>query len=103
MKQTIWVLAAALTMPAVTAMGQQNSMSSGDGSNHASQPTQEQNHAMQSGSPNDNGGGLMGDYGKNESGKKAKKKHHHKKPKKHSAPTDERQVGGGTGGGTSPQ
>ncbi len=109
MKKTIWVLAAALTMPAVAVLGQQSGMANGNESNHAGQSstnrsTHDENHAMQTGSPNDNGGGLRGEYGNNQPGTKAKKKHHHHRSKKHSAQTDRRgQAGGDTGVGTSPQ
>ena len=80
--QSIWVLAAVLTLPAAAAMGQQNNRSNGDVSSHASQSRHEENHAMQTGSPNDNGGGLMGDYGKTQPGKKVHMKHQHNRRSK---------------------
>lgn len=103
MKKSIWVLAAAMTLPAVAAMGQQNGTSNGDNSNGVSQPRQENNHAMQTGSPNDNGAGLTGNYGKTEAGKKGHKKHHHHKSKKHRSQMGDGQAGTRGTGEVNPQ
>jgi Ni/Co efflux regulator RcnB len=94
MKKTIWVLAAALAMPAVAALGQQNGMSNGDRSSQAKPADHDGNHAMQTGSPNDNGAGLTGDYGKTHPGKKVDKKHHHyRRSKKYTHETEPNQSG----------
>jgi hypothetical protein len=99
MKTTVWVLTAALAIPAVTALGQQNATSQENQSNYANQHdgnqstheanrSNDQNHAMQTGSPNDNGAGLTDNYGKTQPGSKAHKKHrHHHRTKKHNNET----------------
>ena len=81
MRKTVCVLAAALTMPAVAALGQQSGISNGNASSHqsqyrASQSTHDDDHTVQTRSPNDNGGGGTGDYGRTKLGTKAHKKQH---------------------------
>lgn len=94
MTKSVWLLAAALTIPAFGASAQQSSTSSGDGQNHASPSTPDQNHAMQTGSPNDNGAGLTDNYGKTQPGKKRHKKHHHHhRSRKHMNQTEPNQSG----------
>jgi hypothetical protein len=100
MKTTVWVLTAALALPAVAALGQQNATSRENESNYAgqheenqstheaNQSTDNQNHAMRTGSPNDNGAGLTDNYGKTQPGSKAQKKHgHHHKSRKNANQT----------------
>jgi hypothetical protein len=97
MKTTVWILTAALAMPAVAALGQQNATQHDNESNYASQhdgnqssrdahQSNDQNHAMRTGSPNDNGAGLTDNYGKSQPGSKEHKKHkkHHHKSKNRS-------------------
>ena len=86
MKKTVWILAAALTIPTVLALGQQNGMSN-DGTSRTNRSAHEQNHAMQTGSPNDNGAGWRGDYGKTHPGEKTNERQLRDKSKqyKHSA------------------
>ena len=79
MRKTVCVLAAALAMPAVAALGQQSGASNGDASSHqsqyrGSQSTHDENHAVQTRSPNDNGAGGTGDYGGTKPGRKVHKK-----------------------------
>ena len=93
-----WVLTAALALPAVAALGQQNATSRQNESNYASQhdanqSSNDQNHAMRTGSPNDNGAGLTDNYGKAQPGSKEHKEHrHHHKTKKHKNQTGPNQT-----------
>lgn len=105
MKTTVWVLAAALTMPGVAMLGQQNSASNGNGSGQTNQSHQETSHAMKTGSPNDNGRGLVGEYGQEQPGTKVQKVHkkHHHKSKKYTEQNQPNQTGTRSAGEANPQ
>jgi len=95
--KTEWILAAVLTLPGVALLGQQSGTANGNGAGQANQSTRGENHAMQTGSPNDNGAGLSGNYGKTQSSRKTRKKHHHHhKSRKYGHRTNPNQSGGHT-------
>lgn len=82
MNKSIWIFVVTLAMPAVAVLGQQNGSPNNVGSGRASQSSHEENHAMQTGSPNDNGAGLSGDYGNTPPDMKVKQKHRHSRRSK---------------------